>query len=264
MPVAVPASCATCELEINWPPIERGHDSFCCDGCAAGGPCTCTYDEVTDPEVVMSVQLSSRTIAVPIGYIPMTAAAFRELDAEIGHLTASILEARTAALAAKDGADQEAPTVSVSGELHVLTQRRDALRSALGAAVVADDDGTVVVGSRVTVRDAEGDADSYVLVPPGTGDPRAGRISPDSPLGAALVGRRAGEDVDVQGTGRCLASNDRGRRLMLAYATGGRGHADCARQSRTARLTCDQDQSRSGLALIAHPTLVMLGVWERW
>ena len=86
----------------------------------------------------------------------------------------------------------------MSGELHVLTQRRDALRSALGAAVVADDDGTVVVGSRVTVRDAEGDADSYVLVPPGTGDPRAGRISPDSPLGAALLGRRAGEEVDVQ------------------------------------------------------------------
>ena len=146
----------------------------------------------------MSVQLSSRNIAAPTGRIPMTAAAFSELEAELGRLTASILEARTAALAAKDGADQEAPTVSVSGELHVLTQRRDALRAALGAAVVADEDGTVVVGSRVTVLDAEGDADSYVLVPPGTGDPRAGSISPDSPLGSALLWRRAGEEVDVQ------------------------------------------------------------------
>jgi transcription elongation factor GreA len=36
------------------------------------------------------------------------------------------------------------------------------------------------------------------MVPPGTGDPRAGRISPDSPLGVALLGRRAGEDVEVQ------------------------------------------------------------------
>lgn len=198
MPVSGPVSCVTCEFDIRWRPITRGHERFCCDGCAAGGPCICTYDEVAAPEVVMSVQLSSRNIAAPIGRIPMTAAAFSELEAEIGQLTASILEAHTAALAAKDGADQEAPTVSVSGELHVLTQRRDALRAALGAAVVANEDGTVVVGSRVTVRDAEGDADSYLLVPPGTGDPRAGRISPDSPLGAALLGRRAGEEVDVE------------------------------------------------------------------
>ena len=145
----------------------------------------------------MSVQLSSRAIAAPTGRIPMTAAAFSELEVEIGHLTASILEARTAVLDAKNGAEQEAPAFSVSGELHVLTQRRDALRAALGAAVVADD-GAIVVGSRVTVRDADGETDSYVIVPPGTGDPRAGRISPDSPLGAALLGRHAGDDFDVQ------------------------------------------------------------------
>jgi transcription elongation factor GreA len=198
MPVSGPVSCATCELEIGWRPISRGHERFCCDGCAAGGPCACTYDEVTTPEVVMSVQLSSRAVAAPIGRVPMTAAAFSELEAEIGHLTASILAARTAALDAKNGTDQEAPTVAVSGELHVLTQRRDALRAALGAAVVADDDGAIVVGSRVTVRDADGETESYVIVPPGTGDPRAGRISPDSPLGAALLGRRAGDDFDVQ------------------------------------------------------------------
>jgi transcription elongation factor GreA len=146
----------------------------------------------------MSVQLSSRTIATPIGRIPMTATAFRELEAEIGQLTESILEARTAALEAKIGADQEAPTISVSGELHVLTQRRDALRAALGAAEVADDDGSVVVGSRVTVRDSDGETDDYVMVPPGTGDPRAGRVSPDSPLGTALLGRRAGENIEIE------------------------------------------------------------------
>jgi transcription elongation factor GreA len=190
-------SCASCELEISSPPVERGQDRFCCDGCAAGGPCTCTYDEVTDPEVVMSVQLSSRTSAAAIGRIPMTATAFRELEAEIGRLTEGILEARARALEAKNGADEEAPMVSVSGELHVLTQRRDALRAALGAAVVADDDGTVVVGSSVTVRGSDGETDGYVIVPPGTGDPRAGRISPDSPLGTALLGRRAGESIDI-------------------------------------------------------------------
>jgi transcription elongation factor GreA len=198
MPVSDLASCATCELEIGWPPIERGHARFCCDGCAVGGPCTCTYDEVTDPEVVMSVQISSRNAPMLTARVPMTAAAFSELEAEIGQLTTSIHEARTAALEARNGDDVEAPTVSVSGEIHVLTQRRDALRAALGAAVVAEDDGAVIIGRQVTVRDADGDTDTYVMVPPGTGDPRAGRISPDSPLGVALLGRRAGEDVEVQ------------------------------------------------------------------
>ena len=146
----------------------------------------------------MSVHPSSRTIATLVGRVPMTAAAFGELEAEIGRLTESIIEARTAALEATNGGDQEAPTVSVSGELHGLTRRRDALRAALGAAVIAEDDGAVVVGSRVTVRDAEGETDGYVIVPAGTGDPRAGRISPDSPLGSALLGRRAGEHVDIQ------------------------------------------------------------------
>ncbi|MCC7369256.1 MAG: GreA/GreB family elongation factor [Chloroflexi bacterium] len=147
----------------------------------------------------MPVQLSPRSgTATPAGRIPMTIAAYRELEAEITQLTASLFAARTAALEATSGGDQKAPTFAVSGEIHVLTQRRDALRAALGAAVVADDDGTVVVGSRVTVRDPEGDTDSYVVVPPGTGDPRSGRISPESPLGLALLGRRAGDAVSVE------------------------------------------------------------------
>jgi transcription elongation factor GreA len=135
--------------------------------------------------------------AVIGGSVPMTATAFRELDAEIENLASSIASARTAALEAFDGADDETPTVTVAGDLHVLTQRHDALRAALSAAVVTEDDGAVVVGSRVTILDPDGDADTYVLVPPGTGDPRMGRISPESPLGAALLGRRVGEDVDV-------------------------------------------------------------------
>ena len=199
MSIASPISCATCELGIRWQPVTRGQDRFCCDGCAAGGPCTCTYDEITDSETVMSVQSPLRSdIVAPAGRVPMTVAAFRELEAEIDHLTACLLDARAAALEATNGDDQEAPTFSVSGEIHVLTQRRDALRAALGAAVVTDADGTVVVGSRVIVRDTEEGTDSYVVVPPGTGDPRSGRISPESPLGMALLGRRAGDAVDVQ------------------------------------------------------------------
>jgi transcription elongation factor GreA len=40
--------------------------------------------------------------------------------------------------------------------------------------------------------------DEYLLVPPGGADSRDGRISIDSPLGQALLGRRAGETVEVK------------------------------------------------------------------
>jgi transcription elongation GreA/GreB family factor len=198
MPPSHPVTCATCELEILWPPIERDGGTYCCDGCAIGGPCTCSYDENPDPEVAMRQHLTrSYGIATLVAGVPMTAEALRELDAEIQHLTSSIAGAHLAAVEASAGGDAEAPTVMVDGDLHVLTRRRDALRAALSAAVVAEDGGVAVVGSRVTVRDPEDDTDTYVMVAPGTGDPRAGRISTDSPLGAALLGCRAGEAVEV-------------------------------------------------------------------
>src|ERR1051326_5516238 len=39
--------CATCELDVPWTPIRRGVLSYCCEGCAAGGPCCCSYDDAS-------------------------------------------------------------------------------------------------------------------------------------------------------------------------------------------------------------------------
>ena len=146
----------------------------------------------------MSPQLSHNNgTATLVSGIPMTAEALSNLEAEIERLTASLAEARTAAPDACAGDDPEAPTASAAEALHLMTQRLEALRGVLVAARVVEPDGAAVVGSRVTVRDPDGCADTYVLVAPGTGDLRAGRLSPDAPLGAALLGRRAGEAVDV-------------------------------------------------------------------
>ena len=36
--------CANCGVEIPWrPAIHRGK-TYCCGGCAQGGPCYCSYD----------------------------------------------------------------------------------------------------------------------------------------------------------------------------------------------------------------------------
>lgn len=59
----------------------------------------------------------------------------------------------------------------------------------------------VQLGSAATVRDAEGNVETFVIVAPRDADPRAGRVSIESPVGRALLGRRVGESVTVAAPG---------------------------------------------------------------
>jgi transcription elongation factor GreA len=56
--------------------------------------------------------------------------------------------------------------------------------------------GPVELGSTVHVRDADGD-DVYTLVTGAEADPTLGLISDRSPVGRALLGRCAGDEVAV-------------------------------------------------------------------
>lgn len=59
--------------------------------------------------------------------------------------------------------------------------------------------GEVAVGSRVRVRDlASGEEYEYWIVGSAEADPSQARISNESPVGRALLGRRPGEVVEVQ------------------------------------------------------------------
>jgi len=55
----------------------------------------------------------------------------------------------------------------------------------------------VSLGARVTVAEEGGAEETYQIVGRAEADPLAGRISNESPLGKALLGRRAGEVVQV-------------------------------------------------------------------
>lgn len=58
---------------------------------------------------------------------------------------------------------------------------------------------TVTLGSIVKVRDIEDDyEETYEIVGSQEANPREGRISDDSPVGRALRGHRAGEQVNVE------------------------------------------------------------------
>ena len=57
----------------------------------------------------------------------------------------------------------------------------------------------MAVGSRVRVRDlATGEEYEYWIVGSAEADPSQARISNESPVGRALLGRRPGEVVEVQ------------------------------------------------------------------
>jgi|GEM_PF-1245838 len=41
----VPQRCANCEIEFLWPSIVVQEKTYCCTGCATGGPCCCDYSQ---------------------------------------------------------------------------------------------------------------------------------------------------------------------------------------------------------------------------
>jgi transcription elongation factor GreB len=60
------------------------------------------------------------------------------------------------------------------------------------------EEGKARLGARVMVEDEEGREHEYELVPSDQADPASGRVSVESPLGRALLGRSEGDDVVVE------------------------------------------------------------------
>ena len=59
----------------------------------------------------------------------------------------------------------------------------------------------VQVGSKVKVKEEGYDPEEYVIVGAAEADPRLGRISNESPLGKALLNKKAGDKVKVEAPG---------------------------------------------------------------
>lgn len=64
--------------------------------------------------------------------------------------------------------------------------------------IIHDEGGDIIaLGSKVKIRFPEGDEEIYTIVGSTEADPDLGRISDESPIGAALIGQKAGETVQV-------------------------------------------------------------------
>ena len=59
-------------------------------------------------------------------------------------------------------------------------------------------DGTVVVGSTVTIQEQGFEAETYTIVGAAEANPQEGKISNESPIGKAILNREVGETVPVK------------------------------------------------------------------
>jgi transcription elongation factor GreA len=78
------------------------------------------------------------------------------------------------------------------------------LQELLRAATIIQDaapDGHVNMGSRVTIQETGSSPETFFLVGAKEADPRQGKISNESPLGRALLGKRVGDTVRVETPG---------------------------------------------------------------
>jgi transcription elongation factor GreA len=76
------------------------------------------------------------------------------------------------------------------------------LHSLIQNATIIDQDGahrskTVMLGSIVKMKTTDGKSVEYTIVGPAEADPREGKISNESPVGRALIGKKLNDEVQV-------------------------------------------------------------------
>src|SRR5919201_1845061 len=133
--------------------------------------------------------------------VRLSAAGRLELEADLERLederkqvAASIQQAReqgndpTENLALRDALERLAQIEGRISELRAVLARAEPLEA--GA-----DSGRARLGATVTIRLSRGEEATYVLVSPQEAAPRRGRLSIESPIGAALVGATVGDEV---------------------------------------------------------------------
>lgn len=137
----------------------------------------------------------------------MTGAKYNELAQELERMKKAV-RPRLAAEVRRTGAfgdfSENAEYQIAKGKLRGLNQRILDTEDLLKRATIIEfssGDGTIRIGSRVTVE-LNGKEKAYQILGSSETDPTRGIISHQSPIGAALIGRRAEESVTVAVNGR--------------------------------------------------------------
>jgi transcription elongation factor GreA len=130
---------------------------------------------------------------------PLTQAQKEQLESELAELEGPRrTEAVQAIASARSFGDlsENFEYHAAKNEQGLLERRITMLRDRLDRAVVVDEGAaassdTVVVGTRVEIEDEHGERMEVEIS-------SVGGVSPDSPVGRALLGRKVGDEVDVE------------------------------------------------------------------
>jgi transcription elongation factor GreA len=137
--------------------------------------------------------------------VPLTKDGMRRLEEELDHLKTvrrhevadRIQQAKELVTTINNAEYDDAKNEQAFVEGRILTIER-----MLQNAVIIDEEQAhhaknVQIGSSVTVVHPNGNTEDYTIVGAAEANPREGRISNESPVGRALLGKRVGEKVHI-------------------------------------------------------------------
>jgi transcription elongation factor GreA len=134
----------------------------------------------------------------------LTPAGERKIREELEHLigiSRPALAVRLRAAIQQGDLSENADYISAKEEQGFLEGRIQELEALLKVAIIVDPDTTprdvVSLGCRVTVVEEGEEEEVFRIVGSKEADPRAGKISHESPIGRALIGHRVGETVAI-------------------------------------------------------------------
>ena len=136
----------------------------------------------------------------------LTPSAFEKLSAELEDLRTNGrrgIETRLAEARAHGDLRENGDYDADKNDQGLMEARIRQLEAILAQARVAEptDDGSVQIGSVVTVIDADGDESEYFVANPENREPGFLLASPAGPLGQALIGARQGDKVTYDAPG---------------------------------------------------------------
>ncbi len=103
---------------------------------------------------------------------------------------------------------ENAEYVAVKEEQGFIEGRIQEIEYILREAVLIEENNSkhdsVTVGAKITIQEADFPEELYHLVGSKEADPSNGRISNESPIGQALLGKKVGDEVNVQTPGGTL------------------------------------------------------------
>jgi len=136
---------------------------------------------------------------------PITRDGLAKIEEELNYLqtvrrrevAARIHQAKELA-STQNNADYE----DAKNEQAMVEGRIQTLSALIQNAEIIDEDGAhkskqVILGSTVKVKVSDGKSQEFTIVGPAEADPREGKISNESPVGRALIGRKLNDEVQV-------------------------------------------------------------------